>query len=223
MHRTHRCSRPIAGDAALRLLVSAHRGPIHGHAETGSSANVCGQWSTEPGQRCRRECAEACGSAPVVPVDTLPPSLPVPWSRCSKSSPGSSTRLAGRRSCPFSGPTGRATTASGRPVVATAANGVVDIVETGSTGLLAPPAQPVALARDVAWLLEHPEAARRMGEAGRARALALFEPAVMCGLIGQIYSRLLSLPETPPGPSRALELDLGAPSEARHLKHERLR
>ena len=36
--------------------------------------------------------------------------------------------------------------ASGRPVAATAVNGVVDIVEPGSTGLLAPPADPDALA-----------------------------------------------------------------------------
>jgi glycosyltransferase involved in cell wall biosynthesis len=113
--------------------------------------------------------------------------------------------------------------ASGRPVVATAVNGVVDIVEPGSTGLLAPPAQPEALARSVIWLLEHPDAARRMGEAGRARARALFEPAVMCGLIEQIYGRLLGLPETAPAPSRPLELDLGAPSDVHRLKQERLR
>jgi glycosyltransferase involved in cell wall biosynthesis len=85
--------------------------------------------------------------------------------------------------------------ASGRPAVATAVNGVVDIVVPGSTGLLAPPADPEALARNVVWLLDHPETARRMGAAARARALALFEPAVMCALIDQVYSRLLGFPE----------------------------
>lgn len=91
--------------------------------------------------------------------------------------------------------------ASGRPVVATAVNGVVDIVEPGSTGLLAPPAQPEALAHSVVWLLEHPETARRMGEAGRSRARALFEPTFMCALIEETYARLLGLPETAPAPS----------------------
>jgi glycosyltransferase involved in cell wall biosynthesis len=96
---------------------------------------------------------------------------------------------------------GRALTealASGRPVVATAVNGVIDLVEPGSTGLLASPADPQALARNVIWLLEHPEDARRMGEAGRARVHALFEPSAMCALIEQTYARLLGLPETAP-------------------------
>jgi glycosyltransferase involved in cell wall biosynthesis len=84
--------------------------------------------------------------------------------------------------------------ASGRPVVATAVNGVVDLVEPGSTGLLAPPAAPATLGRNVAWLLDHPEEARRMGEAGRLRARALFRPALMCQLIDQNYARLLGLP-----------------------------
>jgi glycosyltransferase involved in cell wall biosynthesis len=85
--------------------------------------------------------------------------------------------------------------ASGRPAVATAVNGVVDIVVPGLTGLLAPPADPEALSRNVQWLLDHPEAARRMGVAARARALTLFEPAVMCARIEQVYSRLLGLPD----------------------------
>jgi glycosyltransferase involved in cell wall biosynthesis len=93
--------------------------------------------------------------------------------------------------------------ASGRPVVATAVNGVVDIVEPGSTGLLVPPAHPESLARNVIWLLEHPASARRMGEAGRTRVRALFEPSIMCRLIEQIYARMLGLPETPlPVPSK---------------------
>ena len=104
---------------------------------------------------------------------------------------------------------GRALTealASGRPVVATAVNGVVDLVQPGSTGLLAPPADPAALASNVVWLLEHPDAARRMGEAGRERVRALFEPAAMCALIEQAYARLLGLPDaTPP-------INLAAPS-----------
>lgn len=109
---------------------------------------------------------------------------------------------------------GRALTealASQRPVVATAVNGVIDIVEHGSTGLLAPPADPPSLARNVAWLLEHPEEARRMGEAGATRVRTLFQPAVMCALIEQTYARLLGLPEPEPPAGRQ-----GAAGEGAH-------
>jgi glycosyltransferase involved in cell wall biosynthesis len=95
---------------------------------------------------------------------------------------------------------------SGRPVVATAVNGVIDLIEPGSTGLLAPPGDPQTLARSVTWLLEHPDDARRMGEAGRARVRAIFQPALMCALIEQTYGRLLGLPETTPLAGRAVEL-----------------
>jgi hypothetical protein len=88
--------------------------------------------------------------------------------------------------------------ASGRPIVATAVNGVVDVIAHGSTGLLAPPADPEALARNVVWLLEHPEAAARMGDAARERAKTLFDPALMCALIEQTYTRLLGLPSAAP-------------------------
>jgi glycosyltransferase involved in cell wall biosynthesis len=98
---------------------------------------------------------------------------------------------------------GRALTealASGRPVVATAVNGVPDLVEAGSTGLLAPPAQPAALADCVRWLLDHPIQARRMGQQGRERVLTAFAPAVMCELLDRAYARLLGLP----APSRSI-------------------
>lgn len=85
--------------------------------------------------------------------------------------------------------------ASGRPVAATAVNGVPDLVIPGATGLLGPPGRPEELARSVLWLLDHPEEARRMGEQGRdsVRSSA-FSPATMCGLLDEEYSRLLGLP-----------------------------
>jgi glycosyltransferase involved in cell wall biosynthesis len=104
--------------------------------------------------------------------------------------------------------------ASGRPVAATAVNGVVGILEAGSPGLLAPPGQPEALARNVVWLPDHPVAARRMGEAGRARVRALFDPTVMCQLIEGTYARMLGLPETAPTPPRVFALDADAPATA---------
>lgn len=71
--------------------------------------------------------------------------------------------------------------ASGRPVVATSVNGMVDIVETGSTQLLAAPRDPEGLARNVLWFLDRPEEARRVGEAGRARVRACSNPPACAG------------------------------------------
>jgi glycosyltransferase involved in cell wall biosynthesis len=85
--------------------------------------------------------------------------------------------------------------ASGRPVCATNVNGVVDLIQPGATGLLAPPRQPEALAKCVIWMLDHPGPARRMGAAGRERVRAMFAPGAMCRRIEQIYARLLGLPD----------------------------
>jgi glycosyltransferase involved in cell wall biosynthesis len=92
---------------------------------------------------------------------------------------------------------GRAVTeamASGRPVVATAVNGVPDLVEPGSTGLLAEPGDPASLARSVGWLLDHPREAARMGAQGRDRVRSRFAPEVMCAALDELYSELLGLP-----------------------------
>jgi glycosyltransferase involved in cell wall biosynthesis len=96
---------------------------------------------------------------------------------------------------------GRALTealSSARPVVATAVNGVPDLVVPGATGLLAPPHSPDRLADCVIWLLDHPNEARRMGLQGRSAVVDLFDPDVMCSLLNETYERLLGQPtETP--------------------------
>lgn len=81
--------------------------------------------------------------------------------------------------------------ASGRPVVATAVDGVVDVVTHGATGLLAAPGDPEGLAARVVWLLDHPEEASRMGEQARDLVRALFAPERMCAVLDEIYSSLL--------------------------------
>jgi glycosyltransferase involved in cell wall biosynthesis len=99
---------------------------------------------------------------------------------------------------------------SGRPVVATAVNGVPDLVVPGSTGLLAPPGDPGALAESVTWMLDHPEEGRRMGSQGSALVRTLFDPALMCELIDRTYRYLLGLPD--PG---GHEIDLTERAQAR--------
>ncbi|MGH1552548.1 glycosyltransferase [Streptomyces sp. L7] len=92
---------------------------------------------------------------------------------------------------------GRALTealATARPVVATAVNGVPDLVEHGATGLLVAPADPDGAARAVCWLLDHPAEAAAMGRQGSRRVRGAFAPHVMC-------RRRRLLPRTA-GPSR---------------------
>lgn len=62
----------------------------------------------------------------------------------------------------------------GRPVVASDIGGHPEVVQDGVTGVLVACDDAAALADAVARLLAAPEAARRMGEAGRRRALAEF-------------------------------------------------
>ncbi|HEV8559973.1 MAG TPA: glycosyltransferase [Actinophytocola sp.] len=96
---------------------------------------------------------------------------------------------------------GRALTealAAARPVVATAVNGVPDLVEPGATGLLSASADPAGLAKAVGWLLDHPDDAAAMGCQGSARVRAAFAPAAMCAAIDACYRRLLGLPDQQP-------------------------
>ena len=105
---------------------------------------------------------------------------------------------------------------SGRPVVATAVNGVPDLVEPGSTGLLAEPGDTAGLARSVLWLLEHPHEASRMGEQARARVQAMFGQEAMCSVLDEVYSGLLGLP------TAATTEDVGPARPAKPDKERRL-
>jgi glycosyltransferase involved in cell wall biosynthesis len=58
---------------------------------------------------------------------------------------------------------------SGAPVVATAVNGVPDVVVPGRTGLLVPPQRPDLLALAIGHLLDHPREAARLAAEARAR------------------------------------------------------
>jgi glycosyltransferase involved in cell wall biosynthesis len=64
--------------------------------------------------------------------------------------------------------------AHGRPVVASAVGGLLDLVVDGETGLLVPPGDVDALRGALRRLLGDAELRRRMGEAGRRRARARF-------------------------------------------------
>ena len=61
-----------------------------------------------------------------------------------------------------------------RPVIASAVDGLPEIVVDNRTGLLVPPESPSALAEAIRTLVEAPDRARILGEAARERALRDF-------------------------------------------------
>jgi glycosyltransferase involved in cell wall biosynthesis len=61
-----------------------------------------------------------------------------------------------------------------RPVIAAEIGGLGEIVRDGETGLLVPPGEAEPLGDAIVRIAGDPELARRMGEAGRRRALARF-------------------------------------------------
>lgn len=91
---------------------------------------------------------------------------------------------------------GRAVTealASARPVVATAVDGVVDLVTHGSTGLLVSPRDVDGLSRAVSWLLEHPAEAAVMGRQGSVLVRELFTTERMCAALDEVYGQQLGI------------------------------
>jgi glycosyltransferase involved in cell wall biosynthesis len=82
--------------------------------------------------------------------------------------------------------------ASGRPVVATAVGGNAEVVRDGDTGRIVPAGDAGALAGALASILRDREAARRMGERGRARAMSEFSVKVMAKRYEGVYDRALA-------------------------------
>jgi len=78
------------------------------------------------------------------------------------------------------------------PVVATDAGGLPEVVEDGITGLIVPKGDADAMAAAIDRLLSDPALARRMGEAGRARALARFDWMRSCEQFVELYHSLIA-------------------------------
>lgn len=81
--------------------------------------------------------------------------------------------------------------AAGLPVVGTNVGGTPEVVENGVTGVLVPAGKPGPLAEAIALLLKDSVLRRRMGEKGRARALAEFGEARMLERIAGVYAEVL--------------------------------
>jgi glycosyltransferase involved in cell wall biosynthesis len=79
----------------------------------------------------------------------------------------------------------------GKPVVATDCNGSKELVLEGETGFLVPPQDPDALADRIAYLLDNPAEARRMGDAGRKHIEEHFSLKTMVDKTVDIYEHAI--------------------------------
>ena len=80
--------------------------------------------------------------------------------------------------------------AASRPIVATTAGGIPEIVDDGVNGLLVPPRDPRALADAIVRALKDADLRRRMGEAGFARVNERFTVDRMVAATADVYARV---------------------------------
>jgi glycosyltransferase involved in cell wall biosynthesis len=80
----------------------------------------------------------------------------------------------------------------GLPVVCSDEGGSRELVIDGMTGFVIPPGDAAALAERLSWLRGHPEAARAMGEAGRARIDEQFTVERMVEATLAVYAEVLT-------------------------------
>ena len=80
--------------------------------------------------------------------------------------------------------------AAGKPVVATRAGGIPEVVVDGETGFLVPPRDHGAMAAAIVKLLKDDELRRTMGAAGRARAATMFSAERMVQDTLRVYERV---------------------------------
>ena len=82
-----------------------------------------------------------------------------------------------------------------RPIVATRIRGCREVVADDHTGLLVPPREPAPLRAALEALRRDPSKRRRLGRAGRERALARFDERAVFERLGLAYRELALSPE----------------------------
>lgn len=85
--------------------------------------------------------------------------------------------------------------AKSRPVVASAAGGIPEVVEHGVTGYLAPPGDYIAMAGESVKILKNKELKKNLGRAGKTRALD-FSIEKMIEKTHKLYLELLGAAQT---------------------------
>ena len=88
--------------------------------------------------------------------------------------------------------------AAGIPIVATDVGGTGEIVIDRVTGRLVPPRDPAALAEAILQLLADANAAQRLGDQARDRALTHFSIAIAAQHLGNFWQEVLAVPTPNP-------------------------
>jgi len=78
-----------------------------------------------------------------------------------------------------------------RPVIATAAGGVLDIIQDRETGLLVPPQDATRMAKAILWLLQNLQDATRLSKAAKQLAKTQFLVKHQVETVQQIYQEIL--------------------------------
>ena len=81
---------------------------------------------------------------------------------------------------------------AGRPVIATAAGGVLDIIEDQVTGLLVPPKNAALMAQAIQQILQNPEQAKMMGQRAQQNARERFSVKQHVTAVQHNYERILT-------------------------------
>src|SRR5262249_30185767 len=84
--------------------------------------------------------------------------------------------------------------ACSRPIVATRAGGIPEVVDDGRTGVLVGPRDHHAMAAAIVRLLKSDEERRQMGDAGLARLRERFTLERMVAGTAAVYERLAGTP-----------------------------
>ena len=77
------------------------------------------------------------------------------------------------------------------PIVATAVDGTQEVILNGETGILIPPADVRAIANAITKLIQNPDLAMKMGQAGRNRVLSSFTVKQMVEKTEEVYRQLI--------------------------------
>jgi len=80
----------------------------------------------------------------------------------------------------------------GTPVVATEVGGLPEVVQHGETGLLTPPANGPSLAKNIIWMLDHPQEAREMAGKGGDIVRREFTAEEMARRTIDLYRKVLA-------------------------------
>ena len=80
---------------------------------------------------------------------------------------------------------------AGKPVVASAAGGLTELIDDGATGRLVAPGDVSQLGKAINDLLANPSLANEMGLRARERALARYDIRETCRAVESVYAEVL--------------------------------